>query len=390
MADFPNSLIAGFEERFRKQPDHLFFSPGRVNLIGEHIDYNGGKVMPCAISLGTYLAVSKNTDKMFRFHCLNFPETATLHLQQSYSKSGKAWFNYPLGIINDFLIQGYPVSGLDMLFYGDLPIGAGLSSSASIEVLMAFALSEMFHLNVPRIEIAVLSKKVENQFIGVNCGIMDQFAVTFGQKEKAILLNCDSLQYELLPFKIGDYVLAIINTNKPRTLADSKYNERFAQCGAALKALKKELVVNNLCEMDLQTFQSAKHLIDDAVLEKRALHVISENCRVNEATKALTQNRLNEFGELMYASHESLKTLYEVSGTELDTIVEFCKDYENCIGARMTGAGFGGCAIALIRNNKVNDFVERLTKYYTPKIGYEPSVFVSNIGDGAKEITLEP
>jgi galactokinase len=389
MADFQQSLIAGFEERFRKQPDHLFFSPGRVNLIGEHIDYNGGKVMPCAISLGTYLAISKNTDKIFRFHCLNFPEKAELHLQQSYSKSGKAWFNYPLGIINDFLMQGHPVSGLDMLFYGDLPIGAGLSSSASIEVLTALALSELFKLKIPRVEIAELSKKVENQFIGVNCGIMDQFAVTFGQKDKAILLNCDSLQYELLPFKMGDYVLAIINTNKPRTLVDSKYNERFAQCGAALKALKKELVVNNLCEIDLQTFQSAKHLINDVVLEKRALHVISENCRVNEATKALTQHHLKEFGQLMYASHESLKNLYEVSGIELDTIVEFCKDYENCIGARMTGAGFGGCAIALIRNDKVDDFVKQVTTYYTEKIGYAPSVFVSNIGDGAKEITLE-
>jgi galactokinase len=388
MADFQNSLIAGFEERFRKKPDHVFFSPGRVNLIGEHIDYNGGKVMPCAISLGTYLAISKNTEKIFRFHCLNFPETAELHLQQSYSKSGKAWFNYPLGVINSFLMQGHPISGLDMLFYGNLPIGAGLSSSASIEVLTAFALSELFQLKVPRIEIAVLSKEVENEFIGVNCGIMDQFAVTFGQSGEAILLDCDSLQYEMLPFATGDYLLAIINTNKPRTLADSKYNERFAECGAALKALKKQLAVNNLCEINLETFQSARHLINDGVLEKRALHVISENRRVNEAAQALTQNELKKFGQLMYASHESLKNLYEVSGIELDTIVEFCKNYEYCIGARMTGAGFGGCAIALIRNDKVNDFVSQVTNYYTQKIGYSPSVFVSNIGDGVKQVQL--
>jgi galactokinase len=388
MTDFQNSLIAGFEERFCKRPDHVFFSPGRVNLIGEHIDYNGGKVMPCAISLGTYLAISKNTEKIFRFHCLNFPETAELHLQQSYSKSGKAWFNYPLGVINSFLMQGHPISGLDMLFYGNLPIGAGLSSSASIEVLTGFALSELFQLKVPSIEIAVLSKKVENEFIGVNCGIMDQFAVTFGQRGKAILLDCDSLQYEMLPFATGDYVLAIINTNKPRSLADSKYNERFAECGAALKALKKQLAVNNLCEIKLETFQSARHLINDAVLEKRALHVISENCRVHEATQALTQNELRRFGQLMYASHESLKNLYEVSGIELDTIVEFCKNYEYCIGARMTGAGFGGCAIALIRNDKVNDFVSHVTNYYIQKIGYSPSVFVSNIGDGVKEVQL--
>jgi galactokinase len=234
----------------------------------------------------------------------------------------------------------------------------------------------------------VLSKKVENEFIGVNCGIMDQFAVTFGQKDKAILLNCDSLQYQLLPFKIDDNVLAIINTNKPRTLADSKYNERFAECGAALKVLKNELIVNNLCDIDLDTFRSARNLIKDAVLEKRALHVISENSRVNEATQALTQNELNKFGELMYESHESLKSLYEVSGIELDTIVEYCKGYEFCIGARMTGAGFGGCAIALIRNDKVDDFMKRVTNYYTKKIGYSPSVFVSDIGDGVKQVQL--
>jgi galactokinase len=388
MVDFPNALIAGFEKRFGKKPEHVFFSPGRVNLIGEHIDYNGGKVMPCAISLGTYLAVSKNAEKMFRFQCLNFPETAELHLQQSYSKSGKGWFNYPLGIINDFLNQGHPISGLDLLFYGDLPIGAGLSSSASIEVLTAYALSELFQLKVPRIEIALLSKKVENEFIGVNCGIMDQFAVTFGQKDKAILLNCDSLQYEMLPFETGDYVLAIINTNKARTLADSKYNERFAECGTALKALRKEVAASNLCDIDLETFQTVRRLINDEVLEKRALHVISENCRVNEATKALTQNQLNRFGQLMYASHESLKDLYEVSGVELDTIVEFCKEYDYCIGARMTGAGFGGCAIALVRNDKVDDFSKHVTTYYAGKIGYAPSVFVSNIGDGAKELPL--
>ena len=390
MADFPDSLIDGFEKRFHKKPDHLFFSPGRVNLIGEHIDYNGGKVMPCAIDLGTYLAVSKNTEKMFRFDCLNFPETAELHLQHSYSKSGKAWFNYPLGVINHFLTQGHPISGLDMLFYGNLPIGAGLSSSASIEVLTAFALDELFQANIPKVEIAVLSKKVENEFIGVNCGIMDQFAVTFGQKDKAILLDCDSLKYELIPFAIGDYVLAIINTNKARTLADSKYNERFAQCGAALKALKKELLVNNLCDIDLETFQSARHLIEDEVLEKRALHVISENSRVHEATLALMQNQLNKFGQLLYASHQSLKDLYEVSGIELDTIVEFCKGYDYCIGARMTGAGFGGCAIALIKNDKVDDFIKNITRYYTRKIGYSPSVFVSNIGDGVKEVPSHP
>ena len=375
-----------FQQRFQKKPDHIFFSPGRVNLIGEHIDYNGGQVMPCAISLGTYLAISKNKDKVFRFQCLNFPETAELHLQNSYTKSGKEWFNYPLGILDQVLGLGHPVSGLDMLFDGNLPIGAGLSSSASIEVLMAYALDQLFQLSIPKVEIALLSKKVENEFIGVNCGIMDQFAVTFGEKNKAILLNCDSLEYELLPFDTGNYSLVIINTNKTRSLADSKYNERFAQCGAALKALKKEIDAKNLCDIDIQTFQSYKYLISDPVLEKRALHVISENFRVNKAAKVLNENKLDEFGQLMYQSHQSLKELYEVSGIELDTIIEFCKDHKDCIGARMTGAGFGGCAIALVDKRKMEDFGKSLVEFYKGKIGYEPAVFASEIGNGVRQV----
>ena len=374
-----------FQKRFQKTPDHIFFSPGRVNLIGEHIDYNGGKVMPCAISLGTYLAVSKNTDKVFRFQCLNFPETAELHLQNSYTKSGKEWYNYPLGILNEVIALGHPVSGLDMLFDGNLPIGAGLSSSASIEVLMTYCLDQLFQLNLPKVDIALISKKVENEFIGVNCGIMDQFAVTFGEKDKAILLNCDTLDYDLLPFDTGNYSLVIINTNKTRSLADSKYNERFAQCGAALKSLKKEIDARNLCDIDIETFQSHKYLIADPVLEKRALHVISENLRVNKAAKVLNENNLHEFGELMYQSHESLKELYEASGIELDTIVEFCKSNKDCIGARMTGAGFGGCAIALVDKKKIGDFGQRLVEFYKARIGYEPAVFASEIGYGVRE-----
>jgi galactokinase len=379
-------LQEAFRNRFGKGPEHIFFSPGRVNLIGEHIDYNGGKVMPCAIELGTWLCVSKNIDKVFRFQCLNFPETANLHLQSSYSKTGKTWYNYPLGVIDGLIRQGSPVSGLDMLFYGNLPIGAGLSSSASIEVLTAFALTQMFGLPLGKLDMALLSKKVENEFIGVNCGIMDQFAVAFGEKDKAILLDCDTLEYEMLPFDSGDYGLLIINTNKQRTLADSKYNERFAECGEALKALKKELTVNNLCEISIDNFQKHQHLIDDPVLQKRALHVIAENFRVEEATQALIKSDPGIFGELMYSSHDSLKNLYEVSGVELDTIVSFCKEYGDCIGARMTGAGFGGCAIALVKKSSVEEFSQKLKEHYKSKIGYDATVFSSAIGDGVKEI----
>lgn len=374
-----------FLSRFNKHPEKIFFCPGRVNLIGEHIDYNRGKVMPCAISLGTFLAISKNTDKKLKFESLDFDESAELHLQSSYTKTGKSWFNYPLGVIHYLLESGHTISGMDMLFAGNLPVGAGLSSSASIEVLTAFAINNLFQLDISRKDIALLGKKVENEFIGVNSGIMDQFAVSNGKKNKAILLNCDTLEYEYLPFETGEYILAIINSNKQRTLADSKYNERFAECGAALKLLKKELDVTHLCDIDAETFAAHRYLINNTTLEKRALHVITENERVKKAKKVLLSGELNRFGELMYASHESLKDLYEVSGKELDTIVEFCKSYKDCIGARMTGAGFGGCAIALVKKESFEDFSKGLAKYYAEKTGKKADVFASEIGEGVME-----
>jgi galactokinase len=383
-----NKFVEEFVSHFSRKPEHIFFCPGRVNLIGEHIDYNGGQVMPCAISKGTYLAVSKNTEKLLRFHCLNFPESITLHLQSSYTKTGKEWFNYPLGAINDIVSDGHDLSGLDMLFYGNLPIGSGLSSSASIEVLTAFALSELFGLGLDKKEIAIRSKRVENEFIGVNCGIMDQFAVAKGQKDKAILLNCDTIEYEYLPFNTGDYVLAVINSRKQRTLADSKYNERFAECGKALKLLKQELSVNHLCDISMAAFELKKHLITEKVLVKRAQHVISENQRVKDAVVALQAGDLKVFGQLMYASHYSLKELYEVSGKELDTIVDFCRNFDGCIGARMTGAGFGGCAIALVHKSQVDVFTAELTAFYTTAVGYAPEIFTSLAEEGVREITL--
>lgn len=381
-----NELKREFTKIFSREPEHVFFCPGRVNLIGEHIDYNGGQVMPAAISMGTYLAVSRNISKRFRFHCINFPETADLQLQSSYSKTGPEWFNYPLGVIDRLLQEGHTVSGLDMLFYGNLPIGAGLSSSASIEVLTGFALSELFGLAIPNKEIAILSKETENRFIGVNCGIMDQFAVAMGKKDHAILLNCDTLDHEYIPFKTGNYSLVIINSNKQRALADSKYNERFAECGAVLKLLKQELDIENLCDADLASFEATVHLIRNPVLEKRARHVISENQRVKDAVIALQTGDMEVFGKLLYASHASLRDDYEVSGKELDTIVDFCREYPSCIGARMTGAGFGGCAMALVSSAKVDDFSAKITARYQNRIGYDPSVFIAGAEDGVREL----
>lgn len=383
-----DEFLKEFRKLFQKEATGLFYCPGRVNLIGEHIDYNGGKVMPCAIARGTYLAVTKNTDKKIRFASLDFPEKAEIRIQTSFSKAGKQWYNYPLGVFNFLVQNGYEISGVDLLFAGDLPVGAGLSSSASIEVLTFFALNELFGFDISKTEIALASKTVENEFIGVSCGIMDQFAVAMGKKEHAVLLDCDTLNYEYIPFEINDYSLLIVNTNKQRSLADSKYNERFTECGAALKALKQGVTIEKLCEMDMETFEANRHLIKNETLEKRARHVVGENERVRKAVDALREGDISSFGALMFHSHQSLKEYYEVSGVELDTIVEFASRFEGCIGARMTGAGFGGCAIALVKNDKVKDFIKQLNKTYKTKTGYDPSVFESGAEEGVRMIKL--
>ncbi|MBO9595407.1 MAG: galactokinase [Niabella sp.] len=376
-----------FEKIYHKPAAHIFFCPGRVNLIGEHIDYNGGQVMPCAISLGTTLLVAKNEDRQFRFHALDFPESAEIAFSQDgYSKQGPEWFNYPLGVIHEFQQKGKEITGLDFLFSGNLPIGSGLSSSASIEVLTAFALNELFSGGLSKVDLALLGKRVENDFMGLNSGIMDQFAVAVGKEAHAVLLNTDTLEYEYLPFEIGDYVLAIINSNKPRKLVESKYNERFSECREALKRLQDKFSVQHLVEISVEDFEQHKALLNDPVLEKRALHVITENERVKKAKDALTGGDIETFGKLMYASHDSLQQLYEVSGIELDTIVDFCRTYEDCIGARMTGAGFGGCAIALIKQESFDDFAEKVTAAYEEKIGYKPGVFSSVIAEGVRTL----
>ncbi|MEJ6980256.1 galactokinase [Pedobacter sp. P351] len=375
-----------FKEFFSQENANIFFAPGRVNLIGEHIDYNGGLVMPCAITYGTTLLTAPNSEGIFRFRSTNFNETLDIPVKEFYEKAGSSWFNYPLGVIHNFIKQGKQVQGLDMLFYGNLPIGAGLSSSASLEIVTAFAFNTLFNAGLSKLDLVLLSKKVENEFIGVNSGIMDQFAVTFGEKEKALKLNCETLDYEAVECNLGDHILAIINTNKPRKLAESKYNERVSECQTALNALQKELNINNLCDINSETFEKHKHLIDNITILNRAKHVVEENDRVELAAVALAENRLKDFGNLMYSSHDSLKNLYEVSGKELDTLVQFCLNYPEVTGARMTGAGFGGCAIALVKKESFNDFSFKIIEYYTQKIGYSPSVYSSEIADGVKEI----
>ncbi|HMR83802.1 MAG TPA: galactokinase, partial [Niabella sp.] len=339
-----------------------------------------------AITMGTTLLVAKNNDNIFRFRAVDFSETTDVAMQSAYSKTGPEWFNYPVGVIHEFTKAGIELTGLDFLFSGNLPIGSGLSSSASIEVLTAHALNEMFNGGMSKVELALLGKRVENDFMGLNSGIMDQFAVAMGKGGHAVLLNCDTLDYEYLPFEIGDYVLAIVNTNKPRKLVESKYNERFNECRTALKQLQQKLAVTHLCEVTIKDFTRNRDLINDIVVENRALHVISEDERVKKAKTALVSGDIKTFGELMYASHDSLQNLYEVSGRELDTIVDFCKTYTDCIGARMTGAGFGGCAIALVQKDSFDDFSEKLIAYYNEHIGYNPGVFSSVIAEGVRTI----
>lgn len=379
-------LESEFRKRYRRDPEQIFFCPGRVNLIGEHIDYNGGKVMPCAISLGTFLAVAPNKENKFRFQAIEFTESADIDIKPNYSKSGSSWYNYPLGVIAYLSNKEKPFHGLDLLYSGNLPIGSGLSSSASIEVLTCFAFNKLFNLGMEKKEMALLSKKVENEFIGVNCGIMDQYAVAMGQQSYAILLDCDKVEHDYIPLRLQDHILAIINTNKPRKLVESKYNERFSECMKALAALQSKLPIQNLCELAPDQLLINKNLINDPVLEKRVMHVVFENDRVKQAAKALAADDLPAFGKLMFASHQSLQELYEVSGKELDTIVEFSRGFDGCTGARMTGAGFGGCAIALVKKDKINDFDEQLTAFYKTRIGYEPTVFSSGAEEGVRQI----
>lgn len=375
-----------FQQKYAKPQQTNYFAPGRVNLIGEHIDYNGGLVMPCAITSGTWLLLAPNNDGVIRFSSVNFEEYAEIPVQSTYQKTGKEWFNYPLGVINELQKDGWQCPGIDLLFYGNIPIGSGLSSSASIEVLTAYALNDFFKLNVDKLSLVKLCKRVENDFIGVNSGIMDQFAIAFGEKNKAIILNCDTLKHKMVDCNLGDYSLAIINTNKHRELSESKYNERVEECQQALADLREEISINYLCDLNAEKFALHSHLIKDGTVLKRATHVVKENDRVHTAAKALNEGNLAEFGRLMYASHQSLRELYEVSGKELDAIVDFCASYPNVIGARMTGAGFGGCAIALLKKGCEEDFAKHLSEDYFNKIGYHATIYIQDIGDGPRAV----
>ncbi|SDN26453.1 galactokinase [Bacillus sp. OK048] len=367
-----------------------FFAPGRINLIGEHTDYNGGHVFPAAISYGTYALVRKRDDQTLRFYSMNFPEIGIIecNLADLTYKEADHWANYPKGMLLYIKEAGYTIKqGADILYYGNIPNGAGLSSSASIELATGVLLDRLFDLNLDRVPMIQLGQKVENEYIGVNSGIMDQFAIGMGKKDHALLLNCQTLEYTYAPIVLNDHAIIIINTNKQRTLAGSKYNERRSQCEQALGELQQKLPITSLGELTPAAFEENKHLISDEINQKRAKHAVYENARTLEALEKLQSGDLNWFGKLMNESHLSLKDDYEVTGLELDTLVLAAWEQAGVIGARMTGAGFGGCAIAIVEKDKVDHFKKSLNDIYREKVGYEATFYTAAIGDGAKEIT---
>lgn len=386
-------LLTKFQEVF-KVHDHIrfFFSPGRINLIGEHTDYNGGNVFPAAITFGTYGVVREREDRRVQLYSENFPEKGIIEFSLDSLEYDTAhnWANYPKGMIRYVQeIFGTLPNGFDLLINGNIPNGAGLSSSASLEMLMGVILDEVYNLKIDRLELVKLGQKVENKFIGVNSGIMDQFAIGMGKENCGILLDCQTLTYEYAPLNLENHKIIIMNTNKRRELADSKYNERRAQCEEALRRLQAKLDIEALGSLTEEQFEGNRELIGDELLEKRAKHAVYENGRTIKALKALKEGNLTYFGELMNASHTSLKNDYEVTGIELDTLVNAAWSQKGTVGARMTGAGFGGCAIALVEKNGVDLFIKEVAESYKEKIGYEATFYVASIGDGTKELKGE-
>lgn len=365
----------------------VFSSPARINIIGEHIDYNGGKVFPAAINRYLYVAIRKRGDSKIVYNDARFPGTYEFDINDNFVYDKKNdYANYLNGILSQLKAKGYKFPcGFNILMASNVPAGGGISSSSALECGFAWAVSETFGFNIDRVEIAKLGQMSEHNFMGVNCGIMDQFIIATGKKNTAEMLDCATLEYEYAPLELGDYRFVVMNTNKVRKLSDSKYNERRSQCESALKILQDNgVAIKALCELTPAKWEEVKSLVTDEILQKRAKHCVYENQRVLDAVAALKAGDLKKLGELLNASHKSLKEDYEVTGLELDTLAETSQKEEGCLGARMTGAGFGGCAIALVHKDKVDSFIENVQKEYTAKVGYAAGFFACESGDGVK------
>ena len=388
-AQIIKELKMKFTDTFGEKPTSTYFSPGRVNLIGEHVDYNGGHVLPCAITQGTLGIVRLREDGQVNCLSENFEELGIISFnleELSFNKEDN-WTNYVKGVIKYIQEAGHKVDrGFDLLIYGNIPNGAGLSSSASLELLIGVMLEREFDLDLERLDLVKLGQKVENEFIGLNSGIMDQFAVGMGKEGSAIYLDVNTLDYTLVPAEFGDNVILIMNTNKRRELAESKYNQRRQECETALKELQSELSIQTLGDLSNEEFDSNVELISNDILVKRARHAVYENSSTQEAVEMLKENKLEAFGELLNKSHVSLRDDYDVTGIELDTLVEAAWKQKGVLGARMTGAGMGGCAIALVNKGAVADAIELIGTEYKDKIGYKASFYIAEIGDGAKKL----
>lgn len=387
-------LTERFDQEFGQGGERRrFFTPGRVNLIGEHIDYNGGRVFPCALDIGTYAIARPRQDHLVRFVSTNMELKNQVDISRICYEEKDGWTNYPKGTIlqvQEYLTaQGRDagvIGGMDILYHGNIPNGSGLSSSASIEVLTATVVNQLWDLGIDMVTLVLLCQKGENTFNGVNSGIMDQFAVGMGKESCAIYLDTSDLSYEYVPCVLGDLVLVIGNTNKKRGLADSKYNERRQECDQALAALQKVKPISHLCELSAEEWEESKSAIADDTIRRRAEHAVMENARVKEAVAVLKQNDLVRFGELLNASHDSLRDLYDVTGIELDTMVEEARKIEGVYGARMTGAGFGGCTVSLVKKEAVERFCREVGENYQRRTGLTPEFYVVTIGGGAGEI----
>jgi len=380
-------LKAAFEAAYGKQAEAVYFAPGRVNLIGEHTDYNGGSVFPCALSFGTYLLLSKNDEKFVNFRSMNQPEVTKLGLNELTTPLENSWVNYPLGVFAQYIKRGVEIkTGYDILIWGNVPNGAGLSSSAALEVVTAFALNDQLGTGFNRTVLAQIGQKAEHEFAFVNCGIMDQFASANGAKDHAIHLNCDTLEFELVPVKLEGVKILISNTHSPHKLDSGAYNQRVAECKLAVEQLNKVRPIKFLAELTEAEFKEIESAITDPVAHKRARHVVGEVQRTKDAVKALKAGDLTLFGKLMNASHVSLRDDYEVTGLQLDTMAEEAWKIDGVIGSRMTGGGFGGCTVSLVKDEAIDTFIEKVGAAYEAKTSIKPQFYIAEIGNGACKI----
>ena len=380
-------LIQQFQELYKGEGEiRSYFAPGRVNLIGEHTDYNGGHVFPCALTLGTYGIVRSRSDRKLRFYSANFERLGVIEtsLDELVPDPKANWTNYPKGVMWAFEKRGYKLThGLDILIYGNIPNGSGLSSSASLEVLTGVILKDTYGFDVSMVDIALIGQDSENNFNGCNCGIMDQFASAMGKKDHAIFLDTNTLHYEYAPVVLEDAKIVITNSKVKHSLVDSAYNDRRNECETALKELKTAVKIESLGELTEEEYEAHKDAIKDAVRQKRAKHAVYENQRTIRAVEALKNQDVELFGKLMNASHESLRYDYEVSCEEIDILVDLAQAMPGVLGSRITGGGFGGCTVSIVKNDAVDTFISEIGKTYQEKVGHEAEFYVVDIGDGA-------